>query len=58
MASAIEQLPSGLTIGHAQLGMHGSRQGTINQPVHDGDTVVACWRATSGSASWAWTPLR
>jgi len=31
MASAIEQLPSGLTIGHAQLGLHGAQQGTINQ---------------------------
>ncbi len=40
MASAIEQLPSGLTIGHAQLGMHGAQQGTINQQVHDGDTVT------------------
>jgi hypothetical protein len=41
MASAIEQLPSGLTIGHAQLSMHGNQQGTINQQVHDGDTVVS-----------------
>jgi len=40
MASAIEQLPSGLTIGHAQLGLHGAQQGTINQQVHDGDTVT------------------
>jgi endonuclease YncB( thermonuclease family) len=41
MASAIEQLRSGLTVGHAQLGMHGDQQGTINQQVHDGDTVTA-----------------
>jgi hypothetical protein len=40
LASAIEQLPSGLTIGHAQLGMYGSQQGTINQQVHDGDTIT------------------
>lgn len=39
MASAIEQLRSGLTIGHAQLGLHGAQQGTINQQVHDGDTI-------------------
>ena len=58
MASAIEQLRSGLTIGHAQLGMHGSRQGTINQQVHDGDTVVRLLEGNVGSASWAWTPLR
>jgi hypothetical protein len=48
MASAIEQLPSGLTIGHAQLGMHGSRQGTINQQVHDGDTVVSLLEGNVG----------
>jgi endonuclease YncB( thermonuclease family) len=39
MASAIEQLRSGLTIGHAQLGLHGAQQGSINQQVHDGDTI-------------------
>jgi endonuclease YncB( thermonuclease family) len=39
MASAIEQFRSGLTIGHAQLGLHGAQQGTINQQVHDGDTI-------------------
>jgi endonuclease YncB( thermonuclease family) len=48
VASAIEQLPSGLTIGHAQLGMHGSRQGTINQQVHDGDTVVSLLEGNVG----------
>jgi hypothetical protein len=39
MASAIEQLRSGLAIGHAQLGLHGAQQGSINQQVHDGDTI-------------------
>ena len=58
MASAIEQLRSGLTIGHAQLGMHGSRQGTINQQVHDGDTVVSLLEGNVGIRFWAWTPLR
>jgi endonuclease YncB( thermonuclease family) len=48
MASAIEQLRSGLTIGHAQLGMHGSQQGTINQQVHDGDTVVSLLEGNVG----------
>jgi endonuclease YncB( thermonuclease family) len=41
MASAIDQLDSGLTIGRAQLGLHGSQLGTINQQVHDGDTVTS-----------------
>jgi hypothetical protein len=41
MATAIDQLDSGLTIGRAQLGMHGSQLGTINQQVHDGDTVTS-----------------
>lgn len=48
MANAIEQLPSGLTIGHAQLGMHGRQQGTINQQVHDGDTVVSLLDGNTG----------
>ena len=48
MASAIEQLPSGLTIGHAQLGMHGVQQGTINQQVHDADTVTALLNGNVG----------
>jgi hypothetical protein len=48
MANAIEQLPSGLTIGHAQLGMHGRQQGTINQQVHDGDTVVSLLEGNTG----------
>jgi putative ubiquitin-RnfH superfamily antitoxin RatB of RatAB toxin-antitoxin module len=48
MASAIEQLRSGLTIRHAQLGMHGSRQGTINQQVHDGDTGVSLLEGNVG----------
>jgi hypothetical protein len=39
MAQAIEQLQSGLTIGHAQLGQHQGQQGTVDTQVHDGDTV-------------------
>jgi hypothetical protein len=56
MASAIEQLPSGLTIGHAQLGMHGAQQGTINQQVHDDDTVTTLLDGNLGIRFWAWTP--
>ncbi len=40
MARAISQLPSGLTLGHAKLGRHGARRGTVSQQVHDGDTVI------------------
>lgn len=40
MAKAIEQLPSGLVIGHALLGRHGQGRGIIAQQVHDGDTVT------------------
>jgi hypothetical protein len=39
MAQAIEQLQSGLTVGHAQLGQHQGQQGTVDTQVHDGDTV-------------------
>jgi endonuclease YncB( thermonuclease family) len=37
---AIEQLRSGLTVGHAQTAMHGNRRGTVGQVVHDGDTIA------------------
>ena len=37
---AIEQLRSGLMVGHAQTAMHGTRRGTVGQVVHDGDTVA------------------
>jgi hypothetical protein len=37
---AIEQLRSGLTVGHAQTAMHGTRRGTVGQVVHDGDTIA------------------
>ena len=40
MAKAIEQLPSGLTVGHARLGDHSSGVGSVAQMVHDGDTVT------------------
>ncbi len=40
MAKAIEQLPSGVTIGHAGLGYRGGVPGSVRQQVHDGDTVV------------------
>lgn len=39
MAKAIEQLRSGLTIGHFGLGLHGSAVGSVRQQVHDGDTI-------------------
>jgi hypothetical protein len=40
MAKAIEQLPSGLVIGHAKLGRHGDGRGSVTQQVHDGDTAI------------------
>jgi endonuclease YncB( thermonuclease family) len=39
MARAIEQLQSGLTIGHFALGQRGDAFGSVQQQVHDGDTV-------------------
>ncbi len=39
MAKAIEQLGSGLTVGHATLGLYGDGIGSVKQQVHDGDTV-------------------
>ena len=39
MAKAIEQSGSGLTIGHAALGLYGDGIGNVRQQVHDGDTV-------------------
>jgi endonuclease YncB( thermonuclease family) len=40
MAKAIEQLPSGITIGHAGLGYRSGVAGSVRQQVHDGDTIV------------------
>ena len=40
MAKAIEQLPSGVTIGHAGLGYCTGVAGSVRQQVHDGDTIV------------------
>jgi endonuclease YncB( thermonuclease family) len=40
MANAIEQLKSGLVVGHAMLGRRGQQRGTVAQQVHDGDTVT------------------
>jgi endonuclease YncB( thermonuclease family) len=39
MAKAIEQLASGMVIGHAKLGRHGEGRGSVTQQVHDGDTA-------------------
>jgi endonuclease YncB( thermonuclease family) len=39
MAKAIEQLKSGLIIGHAGLGFRGGVPGSVRQQVHDGDTI-------------------
>jgi len=39
MAKAIEQLKSGLTIGHAKLGFRDGVPGSVRQQVHDGDTI-------------------
>jgi hypothetical protein len=35
----LEELGS-LRVGYAELGMHGDRQGSVNQQVHDGDTIT------------------
>jgi endonuclease YncB( thermonuclease family) len=40
MAKAIEQLRSGLVVGHALLGRFGQGRGSVAQQVHDGDTVT------------------
>src|SRR4030043_2030137 len=39
MAKAIEQLKSGLIVGHAGLGFGDGGTGSVRQQVHDGDTV-------------------
>jgi len=39
MAKAIEQLKSGLIIGHAKLGFRNGVTGSVRQQVHDGDTI-------------------
>jgi endonuclease YncB( thermonuclease family) len=39
VAKAVEQLGSGLTVGHAALGLHGEGVGSVRQQVHDGDTI-------------------
>jgi hypothetical protein len=39
MAKAIEQLASGLTVGHATLGFRSGVAGSVRQQVHDGDTI-------------------
>lgn len=38
--SAIEELASGLRVGHVGLGMHGTNVGSPKQQVHDGDTIT------------------
>jgi endonuclease YncB( thermonuclease family) len=43
MARAIEQLGN-FTAGYAALGLHGERQGSVKEQVHDGDTIAV--RAT------------
>jgi hypothetical protein len=40
MDKAIEQLDSGLTVGHVGLGHHGMTVGSVRQQVHDGDTIT------------------
>lgn len=39
MAKAIEQLKSGLIVGHAGLGFRAGVVGSVRQQVHDGDTI-------------------
>jgi endonuclease YncB( thermonuclease family) len=40
MAKAVEQLRSGLVVGHAALGRTGQKRDSVVQAVHDGDTVT------------------
>jgi len=40
VARAIEQLRSGVVVGHAVLGRFGQGRGSVAQQVHDGDTVT------------------
>lgn len=40
MGKAIEQLASGLKVGHVELGLHGNKPGSVAQQVHDGDTIT------------------
>lgn len=40
MSKAIEELKSGLKVGHLALGLYGAKQGTVKQEVHDGDTIT------------------
>ena len=40
MSKAIEELKSGLKVGHVALGLYGKSQGTVKQEVHDGDTIT------------------
>jgi endonuclease YncB( thermonuclease family) len=42
MGKAIEQLKSGLIVGHAGLGFRGGVTGSVRQQVHDGDTINVC----------------
>lgn len=58
MANAIEQLASGLVIGHALLGRRGQGRGSVAQQVHDGDTVTVEADGTSVCGFWEWTPPR
>jgi len=39
MAKAIEQLKSGLIVGHAGLGFRDGVTGSVRQQIHDGDTI-------------------
>ena len=39
MGRAIEQLKSGLIVGHAGLGFRGGVTGSVRQQIHDGDTI-------------------
>ena len=56
MAQAIEQLRSGLVVGHVGLKGVGAVD-PIAKDVHDGDTVAVVADATLGCGSSAWTPI-
>lgn len=58
MANAIEQLRSGLVVGHAMLGRRGQQRGSVAQQVHDGDTVTTEAAGNLGVRFWAWMPPR
>ena len=57
MTKAVEQLRSGLVVGHAGLRSVGTSD-AVGKDVHDGDTVAGSRRGMSGCGSSGWTRPR